>query len=54
MLVGTTVNGAALQLTITSYVLTTSEGHNLTANATGTVTSGGESCTIAITGNATR
>jgi hypothetical protein len=50
----TTSNGAALVLNFTSYSLSTSDGHSLTATAGGTVTSGGENCTVAITGSAAR
>jgi hypothetical protein len=50
----TTVNGTVFVLTITSYTLTTQDGHNLTLQSAGTISSGGQSCPVGITGSATR
>lgn len=50
----TTVNGTVLELNFTSYTLSTSDGHHLTADAAATVSSGGQTCTMVITGSATR
>jgi hypothetical protein len=50
----TTSGGTTYVLTVTSFTATTSDGHNLTLTASGTITSGGSSCSYAITGNGTR
>lgn len=50
----TTSNGTVLALNFSSYSLSTSDGHHLTANATATIASGGQTCNLVITGSATR
>ena len=50
----TTSNGTALQITFTSYAMTTSDGHHLTSASAGSVSSGGQTCSLTGTGTATR
>jgi hypothetical protein len=50
----TTSSGTSYVLTLNSYTASTSDGHNLTINAAGSVASGGTSCPTTLTGSATR
>jgi len=50
----TTSSGIAIVVTFNSYTLSTSDGHHLTINSAGTAASGGTTCSMTTTGNATR
>ncbi len=49
-----TVNGTAVQLTIDSYTLSSSDGHHLTTNVSGTLASQGTTCMLQGTGSGTK
>jgi len=49
-----TANGVVVTTTMTSYTLTTADGHSMSLSSAGTASASGQTCSLSLSSNLTR